>query len=61
MKGDKIKEYRLKRRLTQDELSQRVGIDRTHLSKIETGKVKPSLSLLERIAKELGVAPRNFF
>lgn len=59
--NEKIKELRIKKGLTQEELSNRLGIDRTHLSKIETGRVKPSLSLLERIASELGVQLKKFF
>lgn len=47
--------------ITQTELAKRLGMDRTHLSKVETGKVRPSTALLERIAEALDVSIKDFF
>ena len=41
---------RLKRNLTQVELGELLGIDRSYLSEIETGKKDPSLTVLKTIA-----------
>jgi transcriptional regulator with XRE-family HTH domain len=59
--SEKIKQLRRAKKITQTELAKRLNIDRTHLNKIENGKVKPSLALLERIAHELGVSVKDFF
>ena len=47
--GKKIKELRLLNGLTQEQLSEKIGIDNKRLSRIETGVTLPSL----KIAKEL--------
>ncbi len=47
--GKKIKELRLLNGLTQEQLSEKIGIDNKRLSRIETGITLPSL----KIAKEL--------
>ncbi|CAG9608016.1 helix-turn-helix domain-containing protein [Pseudoneobacillus rhizosphaerae] len=58
---NKIAEIRRKKGISQTELAERLSIDRTHLSKVETGKVRPSTRLLERIAAQLGVTMKDFF
>lgn len=57
----KITEIRKQQGITQTELAERLKIDRTHLNKVENGKVRPSTRLLERIAAELGVSVKDFF
>lgn len=56
-----ISELRRKKKISQQDLAKKLNIDRTHLSKIENGHVRPSTRLLERIAAELGVSVRDFF
>lgn len=46
-------ELRLKRKISQKELAQRIGSKQPVISRIETATVKPSISLLERIADAL--------
>lgn len=58
---NKISQIRKQKNITQSELAERLNIDRTHLSKVENGKVHPSTRLLERIAAELGVSIKDFF
>ena len=53
--GDRIKELRLARGVTQDELSERVGVFRTYMSRIETGVANPTLTLLQALADALEV------
>jgi transcriptional regulator with XRE-family HTH domain len=48
-----IKEWRKFRKLTQDELAERVGITRTYLSKIENAKRKYDQRFLEAAADAL--------
>lgn len=56
--GNKIKEYREKRKLTQEELSEKSGIDYKYLQKIER-KTPPNLKVetIERIARALNISP----
>lgn len=58
---NKIAEIRKQKKVSQTELAEKLGIDRTHLSKIENGHVQTSTRLLERIAAELGVSMKDFF
>ncbi|MFA4828694.1 MAG: helix-turn-helix transcriptional regulator [Thermodesulfovibrionales bacterium] len=59
--GERIKELRKSRRLSQDKLSEQIGIDPKHLSRIEVGSGYPSLSTLEKIAIALNVKIKEFF
>lgn len=59
--GARIKELRKGRRLSQDQLSEKINIDPKHLSRIEVGKSYPSLDTLEKIAKALSVEIKDFF
>ena len=45
--GEKVAAYRKKNNWTQLELAQRTGIARDHISRIETGRVKPKLKTIE--------------
>lgn len=47
-------QLRKQNQLTQEELAKKIGTKQPVLSRIETGTVKPSLDVLERIAKALG-------
>lgn len=49
--GAKIKELRLLKGLTQEQLSEKIGIDNKKLSRIETGKTLPSLKLTGELNK----------
>ncbi len=54
--GRTIKNLRIKEDITQDQLSEYVGISPGYLSKIEGGFAKPSLEILLAIANSLGVS-----
>ena len=54
--GKRIKQFRLKKKLSQEELGGRIGVSRKHLSKIEVGERAPTLDLLILIANELDVS-----
>jgi len=54
--GTKIRKIRKQRKLTLEQLSKRCGIDRTYISKIESGKIRnPYIPTLEKIADGLSV------
>ena len=59
--GLKIAYYRKKKRLTQVDLADKVGISSRYMSKIECGDVAGSMSLpiLVRIAEELDVGIKD--
>ena len=44
--GDRIKELREERKLTQVQLAQELKLDKSTIAKYETGKVEPSLSII---------------
>jgi len=53
--GQRIRKYRKALNLTQEQLSDKIGISTTHMSHIETGNSKLSLPVLVKIAGELAV------
>lgn len=48
-------ELRLSRHLSQQDLANKIGTKQPVISRLETGTQKPSVTLLERIAKSLDV------
>jgi putative transcriptional regulator len=57
----KIKEYRAKKNLTQDELARRVGVRRETIVFLEQGKYNPSLGLALAVSRELGEPVEKLF
>ncbi|NMB56884.1 helix-turn-helix transcriptional regulator [Candidatus Beckwithbacteria bacterium] len=57
----KIKEYRAKYELTQEELAQKVGVRRETIVFLEKGKYNPSLKLAYQIAKILKTSIEKLF
>ena len=53
--GQRIKEVRTDKKLTQDYIAEKTGVNVSHISKIENSKVKVSLTLLVAICNTLGV------
>lgn len=53
--SNRIKEVRTEKHLTQEYIANVTGVNVSHISNIETRKVKVSLSLLVRISDALGV------
>ena len=53
--GQRIKEVRTDNHLTQEYLANKTGVNVSHISNIETSKVKVSLTLLVQICNALGV------
>ncbi|MBO6572636.1 MAG: helix-turn-helix transcriptional regulator [Balneola sp.] len=53
--GAKIKEERLKRRLSQEQLALKANIDRTYISDIERGERKVSLGIAYKLSNALDI------
>ena len=51
---EKIKYLRKKRKLSQGELAEKMGIHGGHISRLERGNYNPSLKFLKKIAEGLG-------
>ncbi len=59
--GKHIKALRQEKGITQEQLAELLSISRTHMGHIEQGRKSPSLDLLEKIAKKLGVKVKDIF
>ncbi len=59
--GTRIKELRKVRKLSQEQLAEKINVDPKHLSRIEVGRSFPSMCLLEAIAKALHMEIKDFF
>ena len=59
MIGEKIRYFRKKRALSQEQLAEKVWISVTHMSHIETGQTKLSLPVLVDLATALNVTPND--
>ena len=59
--GKKIKQYRFKSGLTQDQLAERLGIGAQSVSKWETGVTMPDISTLPLLAEIFGISIDDLF
>jgi transcriptional regulator with XRE-family HTH domain len=55
--GDRLKDLRIRRALTQYELADSAGISTNALNRIELNKAEPHMSTLRKLAKALDVDP----
>ena len=53
--------YRKWRKMTQLQLAELVGIDRSHISAIELGNVGVSFDVVFKLCEVLGVTPKELF
>lgn len=53
--GRRIKEARIKKKITQQQLAKRIGISQQMLSKVERGMENLSISTIQKIAGKLGI------
>ena len=59
--GQRIKELRIKKKLNQSDLAEKVGIVERNLSKIECGDIFVKAKTLTAIMKALDVEPKELF
>ena len=57
----RIRAYRLRDRLSQEELARRVGVRRETIGNLENGKYNPSLKLAMDIARVFGCTVEELF
>lgn len=55
--GDRLKELRMERALTQQELGERAGIGKNTVNRLEQDKTDPRPSTLRKLAASLEVSP----
>lgn len=59
--GERIRELRKARGLTQEQLAELVEVEQKHVSRLELGKSYPTIERLEKIAEALNVPLKDFF
>ena len=59
--GQKIRSVREQNNLTQDQLALMVGIGRSYLAKVESGKRNPTVDFVEKVAGGLGMTLEELF
>lgn len=57
--GNKVKQFRLERDLSQEKFAELAKVDFTTINRIENGKINPSIKTIEKIAKALKVSPKD--
>jgi len=59
--GQRIKELRKRKNLTQEQVAEYIGIDPASLSNIENGKYYPTSENLEKILAIFNISPHDLF
>lgn len=59
--GERIRELRQAKGLSQEKLALEIGLDRTYVASVESGKRNISIVNLEKIWNGLGICPKDFF
>jgi transcriptional regulator with XRE-family HTH domain len=55
--GKRVRELRKAKKLSQLQLADKVGVDRSYVGLLERGERNPSLEVIAEIAKALGTKP----
>ena len=59
--GKKVRELRLQLKLSQEKFALAIGMDRTYLAGVESGKRNISIKNIKKIADGLGVSLEEIF
>lgn len=59
--ADNIRKNRINKGFSQLDLSNEANLSQSFLANLESGKKKPSVHTIVRIAKALDISPRDFF
>ena len=54
--GLTIRKFRLEKGVSQEDIAEVIGIDRSYMGRLERGEASPSLSLILKIAKSLNIS-----
>jgi len=57
--GKKLREVRLKKKLSQGNIARTLGVHRSYISGLERGRRNPSLLTVQKVAKALNIAPKE--
>ena len=57
--GEKLREVRLKKKLSQGDVARILDVHRSYISGLERGRRNPSLLTVQKIAKALGVSAKD--
>jgi transcriptional regulator with XRE-family HTH domain len=57
--GEKLREVRTKRLLTQDELAEKAGVSQSTIANIERNNAEPQFRTIRKLAKALNVDPTS--
>lgn len=59
--GNRVKEIRQKRKLSQEKLANLAEIDRTYMTSVENGRRNISIQNIEKLLSALGITYSEFF
>lgn len=59
--GKKVKNWRIRRNLSQRDLAKQIDVSYSYISRIEVGLRQPTLDKLELIAIALEICPKDLF
>ena len=57
--GKKLREARLKKKLSQEGVAKILGVHRSYISGLERGRRNPSLLTVQKVAKALNISPKE--
>ena len=58
---NRVRELRLQRGMTQEEVAERVGVSRQTIISIESGRYNPSILLARKLARAFGQSIEDLF
>ena len=59
--GSNVRKYRIKRKVSQEQLAETADLHRTYIGQIESGKRNVALKNVDKLAKALGVSIKDLF
>jgi transcriptional regulator with XRE-family HTH domain len=59
--GERVREIREAKALTQRDVADRIQIDDYYISRLENGHINPTLSTMEKLARALEIEVRDLF
>jgi len=57
--GKRLREIRLKKKMSQGDIAEKLGVHRSYISGLERGKRNPSLLTINKMTKAVGVKPKE--
>ena len=59
--AEKVKQFRLNNKLKREELSLKLGMDNSYISKLERGRINIPIDRLEQLADFMNIKLADFF